>query len=248
MFKKALILIISAMTLVTLQMACSSGPETKADDPEAQFKAAEEYDKDERYEEAIRRYQEIKNKFPYSKYAILSELAVADAYFKQESYPEAQVAYANFKDLHPKHLKIDYVVMQLGLSYYNQLPATQDRDLAVANSAITNFDDLLNRFPKSEFVKDAQEKKQKTLLILAKKEMYIADFYFKKEQWLSAMNRYEGEVRKYPGQGFEDKALARAAICSARLANLDHARTLLKELKERYPGSPEIGPAEKELQ
>jgi outer membrane protein assembly factor BamD len=238
-----LCLFISGLILAS----CSSGPESKENDPEHQFKIASDYDKDERYEEAIRRYQEIKNKFPYSKYALLSELAVADAYFKQESYPEAQVAYSNFKEMHPKHARIDYVIYQIGLSYYNQLPTTADRDLSLANQALSNFDDLLNHYPNSENNKDAQEKKLKTQKLLAEKEIYIADFYFKKSQWLSAMTRYEAELKKYPGQGLEAKALARAALCAARLENMEHARALLADLKTRFPDSSEISAVEKEL-
>ncbi len=117
----------------------------KSDTPEGAYAIAEEFDKDERYEEAIRRYTEVKNKFPYSNFATKAELAIADVYYKQESYPEAQVSYQAFRELHPKSPQADYVVYRIGLSYFQQLPTTLDRDLTVAREAISNFDDLIKR-------------------------------------------------------------------------------------------------------
>jgi outer membrane protein assembly factor BamD len=234
--------IISVLLLISSIWAlsgCSSG-DKKADTPEGAYQLAQEFDKDERYEEAIKRYQDIKNKFPYSKYATMSELAVADAYFKQESYAEAQVAYQAFKDLHPKHAKIDYVTFRLALSFYNQLPPTTDRDLTLSQSAILYFDEVINQFPNSEFVGEARDKKAATLKMLAEKENYIAEFYFIREKYDSALGRYEGLLRKYPGLGFDAQALSHAAVSAAKAGEPDKAKRYLADLQKRFPGSDEL--------
>jgi outer membrane protein assembly factor BamD len=77
--------------------------------------------------------------------------------------------------------------------------------------------------------------------------MYIADFYFKKGQWDSARMRYEGEVKKYPGQEFEAKAMSRAVICAARASEMDRAHELLSQLRDKYPNSSELKAAEGEV-
>jgi len=240
---------VTAALAVGFTVGCSTEPEKgKVDEAEVAYNAAAQFEKEERYEEAIRRFNDVKNKFPYSRFAVLAELAVADTYYKQESYPEAQVAYQNFKDLHPKHAKIDYVTYRLGLCYFLQLPSSADRDLSLAANALVNFDEVMRLYPTTENLKDLTEKRLATLKMLAEKEVYIADFYFKKQQWLSAMNRYENGARKYPGQGFDAKSLSRAAICAKRLSNTEKARTLLQELKEKFPAAPETLAAEKEIQ
>ncbi|RYZ80841.1 MAG: outer membrane protein assembly factor BamD [Proteobacteria bacterium] len=182
---------------VSLQIACST-MDKKADTPEGAFALAQEFDKDERFEEAIRLYNEVKNKYPYSNFSGKAELAVADVYFKQESFPEAQVSYQAFRELHPKHPQIDYVVFRIGLSYFNQLPSSLDRDLTIANEAVVSFDELMKRYPSSQYVNEAAEKKLATVKMLAGKEEYIASFYFKREMFESALPRYEGIVSKYP--------------------------------------------------
>lgn len=229
-----------------LLVSCSSD-EKKSDTAEGSFALAQEYEKDERFEEAIRRYNEVKNKFPYSKYATMAELAVADTYYKQESYPEAQIAYQNFKELHPKHAQIDYVTFKLAMSYYEQLPGTVDRDLTLANSAIQYFDEVIRQYPNSTHVTESKDKKSDSLKRLAGKEEYIADFYFKKEIYDSALSRYENLYRTYPGLGFDAKALFRAAICAQRTGDLERAKRDLRLLKEKFPGSSELETASKEV-
>lgn len=233
--------------ILTLILSACSSNDKKADTAEGAFAIAQEYDKDERYEEAIRRYQEVKNKFPYSKYATMAELAIGDTYFKEESFAEAQVTYQNFKDLHPKHAQIDYVTFRLAMSFFNQLPSGSDRDLTLANSAILYFDEVLNRYPNSEHFKDAADKKLSALKMLADKEVYIADFYFKKKQWESSMARYEGQVSKYPNLGYDERSLSRATQCAIKLGDREKARTLLAKLKTKFPSSKEIQDLEKEI-
>lgn len=233
--------------LLPLLLAACSGTEKKSDTPEGAFAIAQEFDKDQMYEEAIRRYNEVKTKYPYSRFATQAELAAADCYFKQESFLEAQVAYQTFKELHPKHPQADYVTYKLGMSFYQQLPDTVDRDLTLATSSIMYFDEVLAQYPNSSHIKEAQEKKTELLKRLAGKEAYIAEFYFKRKQFDSALARYEGLLKKYPGLGFDADALSKAAVSAVRLGELDRARRYTKELQSKFPGSGELRAAEKEL-
>lgn len=222
------------------QLSACSTVDKNTDTAEGAYAVAEEFDKDERYEEAIKRYQEVKNKFPYSKYATMAELSAADAYFKQESFPEAQVAYQSFKDLHPKHARIDYVTYKLALSFFSQLPPTTDRDLTISQNALSSFEEVINQYPNSEFVKESREKRATTLKMLAEKEEYIANFYFIRDQFDSALTRYDNILKKYPGQGFDALALAKAAISASKIGEQDRARRYLTELQKKFPGSDEL--------
>lgn len=233
------------LQLLTL-VACSS-LEKNSNTPEGAFAIAEEFDKGERYEEALRRYNDVKNKFPYSNYAIRAELAVADVYFKQESYPEAQVAYQSFRELHPKHPQIDYVTFRIGLSFYNQLPTTIDRDLTLANDVIATFDEVTRNFPSSQYAAEAKEKREEALKKLAAKEEYIADFYFKREIYDSALSRYEGLYIKYGGLGFDAKALGRAAICAKKTGDETKAQRYADVLFREHADSKEVSAVKKEL-
>lgn len=239
---RVIFIIVSYLILI----GCSSA-EKNADTPEGAYAIAQDYEKEERFDLAIQRYQNIRNKFIYSKYALLAELAIADCYFKQESFPEAQVSYQSFKDLHPKHPQIDYVTYQLALSQFNQLPSTTDRDLSLAMNAIQTFEETYTNYPSSVHAKDAQEKKQAVLKMLAEKEIYIADFYFKKQNYDAALKRYEGSLEKYSGLGFDAKALSRGAISAHRAGKNEKAQSLLNKLKSQFSNSDEYQDAAKEI-
>jgi outer membrane protein assembly factor BamD len=226
-------------TVIFLLLSACSSLEKNANTPEGAFAIAQEFDKDERFEEAIKRYNEVKNKFPYSNYAILSEIAVADVYYKQESFAEAQIAYQSFKDLHPKHAQIDYVVFRVGMSFFQQLPSSIDRDLSLAADAINEFNYLVQSFPGSTYVKEAEENRRKAQLMLAQKEEYIGDYYYIREFYESALPRYEKLYSTYKNLGFEPKALARASYCAAKIEKAEKSNQYKELLFSNYPQSKE---------
>lgn len=215
--------------LALFLISCST-VEKSGESAETLFKRAQEYENDDRYEEAIRRYQEVRSKYPYSPVAIDAELATADVYFKQESYPEAQTAYASFRDLHPKHPKLPYVLYRHAMSLYNQLPETNDRDLSLVPETIIAFNDVVKKFPQSEYTQESNEKKSELVKRLAEKELYIADFYFKKKQYVASLARYEYFLKEYKGLGYDEKALARAAYSAYKVGNPQKSRRYAEEV------------------
>jgi outer membrane protein assembly factor BamD len=228
-------------------LGCSSGEKIDTTTAEGAFKLAEKYEKDERYEESIQYYSEVKNKHPYSRFATDAELKIADIEFIRENFVEAETAYKVFKDLHPDHARIDYVTFKLALSYYKQLPDTTDRDLALASNAILYFDEVMTSYPKSEHVKEATEYKQKARKMLADKEAYIAKFYFKREQWGSALGRYEDLIKNHGGAGYEKESLYGATVSAYKAKDMDKAKLYFKQLMAQYPNTPELESARKEL-
>ena len=243
---KTLRVITFAAAFGLLVSGCSS-LEKNSNAPEGAFAIAEEFDKSERYEEALRRYTDVKNKFPYSNFATKAELAIADVYYKQESYGEAQVAYQMFKELHPTVPNIDYVQFRIGMSYFNQLPSTIDRDLTQANDAILNLSEVVTKYPNSEHAAEAKEKRSATIKMLAEKEEYIADFYFKRKIFDSALGRYEGLYNNFRNLGFDAKALSRAAICAKKIDDQPKAKKFTEILAREFPDSSELKAAQKEV-
>ncbi|MGE0761881.1 MAG: outer membrane protein assembly factor BamD [Bdellovibrionales bacterium] len=227
-------------SFIALLAGCSSAPKGDPSTAEGSFALAEKYEKDERYEEALAQFTSVRNKHPYSSLATEAELRVAEIHFKREDYPEAQGAYESFKELHPSYARIDYITFRLGLSIFKQLPSTIDRDLALANKGLLYFEEVITSFPKSEYVAGAQEHKGKILEMLAEKELYIADFYFKREKYDSALGRYEDLLDHYPNSRFAPRALMGGAIAAARAKDESKSRILLSELERRFAGSKEL--------
>lgn len=233
--------------LPLLFVACASSPELDTNTPEGGYKLGEKFEKDERFEEALAQYSNVKNKFPYSKLATEAELRIAEIYFKREEYIEAQNAYQVFKEMHPSYARIDYVTYRLALSFFNQLPSTIDRDLSVAERAILYFDEVVQTFGKSEYVKGAQEHKEKALKMLAEKEYYVGYFYLIRDHWESALGRFEGLLVRYPKLGFDAKALYGAATSAYQTKDLGKAKTYYQRLITEFKDTEEAEKARREL-
>ncbi|MGE4130643.1 MAG: outer membrane protein assembly factor BamD [Bdellovibrionales bacterium] len=238
-----IVIFLFALTLIS----CSSTPELDTSTPEGAYKLGEKFEKDERFEEGIAQFSTVKNKFPYSKLATEAELRIAEIHFKREEFVEAQNAYQVFKEMHPSYARIDYVTYRLGLSFFNQLPSTIDRDLAVAERSIIYFDEVIISFPDSSHVKEAREYKAKALKMLAEKEFYIGHFYFIRDKYESALSRFEGLLEKYPNLGFDAKSLYGASVSAFKIKELSKAKAHFQRLVTEFKNSEEAEKARREI-
>lgn len=223
-----------ALLLAVSLTRCTSAQYAK-EDPEGVYQEAEEAAKDEHYLQAIEKYRELKNRYPYSSRAIDAELRIADAYFAQESYLEAESSYEIFKELHPTHPKSDYVQYQIALSYYYQIPSNSARDLSAAFKAIDSFDQLAQKFPNSQFVPKAKEFTIEARKRLAEHEVYVAEFYFRREHYLSASYRYSSLLRNFSNLGYDEEALLRLGECYTKIRMFGNAKDALRRLVTQFP-------------
>lgn len=231
-----------------LLLGCSTAEKYDTSTAEGAFKQAEDYEKDERYEEAVAKYTDVKNKFPYSKFATSAELKIADVQYKREAFIEAQSAYQLFKEFHPKHPQADYVTFRLAMSFFNQLPSSIDRDLTVADKAILYFDEVINSYASSAYTEEARKHRSEALKMQAQKEIYVANFYVKRQNYDSALKRYETVLKSYPNLGFDPEALLGAARSALKAGEKERGQQHLKNLYSQYPNSDEARRAKHELE
>jgi len=192
-------------------LASCAGTPIQEDDPKTLFQEAEEEVGSNHYQIAIDKFRVIKNKFPYSKYGIDAELRIADVYFLEESFPEAAMSYESFEELHPKHEKVAYAMFRTGKSYFNDMPTEVARDLSSAQKALEAYRNFLIKFPKDTHTTEAETDIEAIRNLLAKKELYVGDFYFKRKHFAAAAERYRRAVDLYPGTLAEKEAKARLA-------------------------------------
>ncbi|MBF0494974.1 MAG: outer membrane protein assembly factor BamD [Deltaproteobacteria bacterium] len=155
---------------------------------------------DRHYKKAIELFKQIKDRYPYSKYAVLAELKTADAHYSLEEYVEAAFEYQDFEKLHPKNDVVPYVIYQTGMCYYNQM-LTIDRDQSATESAAKEFERLARTYPNSDYAVKAKARRDKCIRNLADHEYYIGEFYFKSKHYQAALGRFKGILEKYPDVG-----------------------------------------------
>lgn len=226
---------------------CVTEPKVDLSTPEGLFTLGDFYQKQDRFEEAINQYKALSNKHPYSKLAIEADLRVADCHYKKENYIESYNSYKTFKELHPKHPKMDYVTYRAAESLRFELPSTVDRDLSSATQAINLYEEVTVVYPQSEFAVDSKEKRFKLIQMLADKEIYIGDFYFKQKKYTGSLTRYELFLQSFPQNKRVPYVLLRAATSAKYLDEKDKVAQLVQRLIEEYPTSEEAATAKKEF-
>ncbi|MBF0475157.1 MAG: outer membrane protein assembly factor BamD [Deltaproteobacteria bacterium] len=194
---------------------------------------------DRHYKKAVELFKQIKDRYPYSKYAVLAELKTADAHYNLEEYVEAAFEYQDFEKLHPKNEVVPYVIYQTGMCYYNQM-LTIDRDQSATESAAKEFDRLARTYPNSSYAIKAKARRDKCIRNLADHEYYIGEFYFKSKHYQAALGRFKGILEKYPDVGQYYDTMNYIQKCKANLAEQAEKDAKGKVVDKKT--SPEAGP------
>jgi len=170
----------------------------------------------EDYQDSIESFEKLRDWYPFSKYVILAELKIADAYYHIKNYEEAVAAYEAFENLHPRNEAIPYVIFQIGLCYFEQID-TVDRDQTPAKNALDTFNRLKKQFPEDGYALRAEDHLKKCIKSLAGHEFYVGLFYYRTKHYKAALNRFNSVLSSFPDVGVHQKALQYASRCEELL-------------------------------
>jgi outer membrane protein assembly factor BamD len=216
--------VLLAITLLFLISGCSSiksffvvggGGEEEVDASELMAQGTEDLT-NARYKNAVEEFQKVKDRFPYSKYAIIAELRMADALYAQEEYELAFAAYDEFEKLHPKYKDIPYVIYQKGMCNFGQI-VSMDREQVHTVKAKEEFERLIKRFPKDVYANKARKNLRECFIYLANHEIFVANFYYSQGKYRAALGRYMYILNKYPDLGQYQEAIDGIARCNERI-------------------------------
>jgi outer membrane protein assembly factor BamD len=203
-------------------------------DSNTTFSSAEEKMQKEDFEEARKGYQRIQEKAPERSYDPVLMLRIADTYFGEKKYSEAQVEYQAFLNYHPVHRDSAYAQYQVAMCSYKEL-TTIDRDPTPNHVVIREMRKLMEKYPKSIYTDEANRYIGICRDRLARYEFYVAMFYYKKNDYKAAAGRCEVLLKNYPGSSVESDALYTAGLSYTELGERDKARSKFETLAKQYP-------------
>jgi len=151
-------------------------------------------------------------------------------------YAEADEAYKDFLTRHPTNKEVPHALYMLGLSNFKQKMAI-DRDQAYTREALKYFQRVIKQYPDSENHDDALEKARECRNDLAKRERYVAKFYFRERAYYAALGRYLEIIDEYADTKYNEEALYMAGRCYIKLKEPDRAKVVLNTLIAEYPES-----------
>ena len=157
---------------------------------------------------AAKKFNEAELLFPQSKWAPKSALMAAYSYYSQDYYADAIMELERFVEVYPLDKNLDYAYYLIALCYYEQI-IDEEKDLQSITNAKQNFNIVLNNYPETEYAIDSSFKIDLINDILASKEMYIGRYYFEKEKWIAAINRFRTVTDNYETTIYTQEALHR---------------------------------------
>jgi outer membrane protein assembly factor BamD len=223
--------------------------------PEENYQRGVEEMNAKHYPEAMRFFELIKAKYPFSAVSVACDLRLADIKFMQERWVEAAAAFEAFAKEHPSSTDVEYATYKAGVAHYKAspgdaflLPPAQEKDLTETDKAVTQLRSFVAAYPKSKYIADAKATLARAELLAAKREMYVGDFYYKREYWAGAASRYKGLADGYPATPLAEPALFKLAESYVKLKERYQARQALQRLIIQHPGSRQRRAAEKLLE
>jgi len=209
--------------------------------------------KSENYQEASRYFSFVKQKFPFSKYAVLAELALADTQYERGNYQEAIDAYKNFVRLHPTHEKVEdgYVAFRVCECYVKEMPddfflvpPAYEKDQTAVHDALRELNDFVDKYPDSTYMKEAIQDRREVLRRLIEHEVYVARFYLDRDAPQAAILRLEGALKRYPDSGREAELLLALGETHLQMGHAEKARDSFQKIVGSYNNTHQARRAE----
>ena len=188
------------------------------------------------YEEASLIFRKIIYKYPLSNEGVQSEIMLGFVDYLNMNYDDAIYKFNRIIKIYPSHKNIDYAYYMRAVSYFEQI-AGENFDGKSNQEAKKNFQELLNRFPESEYAKEGRQKLIFVNENIAAKDMEVAIFYLKQNQYLAALGRYNKVIEEYPKSKFIAEALYRLVEIYTILGMEEEAEKAASVIVYNYPQS-----------
>ena len=188
------------------------------------------------YEGAAKKFAELEKQHPYSDWSRKALIMTAYARFEGRQYEDAINASKRYLQLHPSTSDAAYAQYIMAMSNYNQIPDVT-RDQERAEKAMLALQELVDRYPKSEYVSDARQKIQIAKDQLAGKEMEVGRYYLNKRNYTASINRFRDVVAKYQTTRHVEEALMRLTEAYMALGIVNEAQTAAAVLGHNFPDS-----------
>jgi len=190
----------------------------------------------ENWLEAGKQFDEVERQHPYSVWARRAMLMSAYSYYEGNRYQDAIDAANRFIQLHPGNKDVPYAFYLKAVCLYEQI-GDVERDQQKTEDALTALQDLVQRFPDTEYARDARLKVDLARDHLAGREMTIGRFYLRQGEYLAAINRFRNVIDKYQTTTHAPEALERLTEAYLALGVVKEAQTSAAVLGFNYPGS-----------
>ena len=215
---------------------------TYSDDARAGYNEALKSFRAKEWDDAKALFGEIKKLFPYTRYARLAELRLADIDFEQEKFSESITGYREFVQNHKNDPDIEYARYRITKALFRDiddtifLPPQEERDQATASEAYKEIRSYLRDYPKTRYLREETYMFEVVVGRLVRHELFVARYYLRADNFPAAVARVDHAVKAYPGSNLEPEALVLKGETLMKMKKPDEARTVFNTVRKDYGG------------
>jgi outer membrane protein assembly factor BamD len=188
-------------------------------------------------EQAAKKFEEVDRQHPYSEWARKALLMSAYANYEAKKYDDSIAAAKRYISLHPGSPDVAYAYYLVAASNFEQI-SDVSRDQSRTEKAIAALEEVIRKFPDSEYAAQARQKIDIARDNLAAKEMAVARYYQGKKNFIGAINRFKVVVTQYQTTRHVEEALMRLTECYMALGIVHEAQAAAAVLGHNFPDSP----------
>jgi outer membrane protein assembly factor BamD len=189
------------------------------------------------WKDAAKKFEEVDRQHPYSDWGRKSLLMSAFAYYEDGKYDETATAAQRYVTLHPGSPDAAYAQYLVASSYYDQIPDVT-RDQARTEKAMRALEEVVRKYPETEYAETARQKLAVTRDQLAGRDMMIGRYYLERRNFTGAINRFKAVVTQYQTTRHVEEALMRLTEAYMALGIVQEAQTAAAVLGHNFPDSP----------
>jgi len=186
---------------------------------------------------ASKKFEEVDRQHPYSDLARKSLLMSAYAFYTASDYDSCIGAATRYVTLHPGSPDAAYAQFLIAASHYDQIPDIT-RDQGRTEKAIAALEEVVRKYPTSEYAVSAKSKLEAARDQLAGREMNVGRYYMQKRNYTAAINRFKMVVTQYQTTRHVEEALARLTEAYMAIGIVSEAQTAAAVLGHNFPDSP----------
>ena len=185
---------------------------------------------------ATKKFDEVDREHPYSEWARKSLLMSAYASYQAGDYDTCIGSASRYVTLHPGSPDAAYAQYLIAASNYDQIPDIS-RDQARTEKAMNSLEEVIRKYPTSEYAGEAKKKLEGACDQLAGKEMAIGRYYMERRDYTGAINRFKTVVTRYQTTRHVEEALARLTEAYMAIGIVGEAQTAAAVLGHNFPDS-----------
>jgi outer membrane protein assembly factor BamD len=234
---------VSALVLLSVPLgACSSlfdKDTSRSDDPADKIYNEGLYllNQKKDFKAAAKKFEEVDRQHPYSDWARKSLLMSSFSYYEARDYEESITAARRYVTLHPGSSDAAYAQFLIGSSHFEQI-ADVTRDQNRAEKALASLEEVVRKYPGTEYAVAAKKKIEVARDQLAAKEMQIGRYYMNRKEYTGAINRFKVVATQYQTTRHVEEALMRLTEAYMSLGIIPEAQTAAAVLGHNFPDSP----------